>query len=301
MQLEGHVLDHVGTEVPGFQHHGGVGGHIGMALGLVEDDAAHHHLHDLVDGGLGGVHRVHVLAVAHDRDPVGDLLEFVHAVGDVDNAHARGLEPPDKGEEVFDFGGGQGGGRLIHDEDFRVVVGEGLGDFHHLLLGHGEPLDHRAGGDVQMEGLQKLVGLAVLFLFVQEQALGGLASHEDVLRHGQVLHQVQLLVHDADAQLLGVAGGLNLGGLAVELDDAVILGVNTGENFHQRRFTGAVLTDEGQDFAGAQLQLRVVQCVDAGEILLNPMHIEQNLRHSSISLLYAVCSGQKRNVSAVSH
>ncbi len=54
--------------------------------------AAHHQVHDLVDRDLLGAEHAHVLAVPQDRDTVGHPRDFVHAMGDVDDADAAGAE-----------------------------------------------------------------------------------------------------------------------------------------------------------------------------------------------------------------
>ena len=147
-QDEGHVLDVLGEQMPGLQNDGGVRRHIALFLGLLVDDAADHHADDLVHRHLGGVHRADVLAVAHDGDAVGDLFEFAHAVGYVDDAHAARLQITDEAEQLLDLAFSQRRGRLVHDEYARVVVGEGLGDLHHLLAGHGQRADDGGGADV---------------------------------------------------------------------------------------------------------------------------------------------------------
>ena len=57
--------------------------------------AADHHGDDLVAVGLPGVAAADVLAVAQHHQPVGDLKDLLHAVGDVDDAHALGGETAD--------------------------------------------------------------------------------------------------------------------------------------------------------------------------------------------------------------
>ncbi|MNF73397.1 hypothetical protein D3C84_553960 [compost metagenome] len=54
--------------------------------------------------------------IAHDHHLVGDLLDLVQLVGDVDDGGALGLEPGDEGEQPRRLPRGQGGGRLIHDQ-----------------------------------------------------------------------------------------------------------------------------------------------------------------------------------------
>jgi hypothetical protein len=82
---------------------------------------------------VGGRERCDVLAVAHDGDAVGDALEFVHLVRDVDDADAVRLELVDDGEEVRrsrrSFRAAVGSSMMRT----RELEGQGLGDFDQLL------------------------------------------------------------------------------------------------------------------------------------------------------------------------
>src|SRR5208283_5667902 len=102
--------------------------------GLV-DDAADHHADDLVYLDLGRDARVHVVAVPHDGDAVGDLFQLFEAMGNVGHTHAAGAQVADDTEKLLDLRDVQRGGRLVHDEHVRVE-GQSLGDLHHLLLGN---------------------------------------------------------------------------------------------------------------------------------------------------------------------
>ena len=64
----------------------GVLGNLGR---LLEDRPADHHRDDLVETGLGRREVCDVAAVAHHRHPVGDLLQLLEPVRDVDDPDAR--------------------------------------------------------------------------------------------------------------------------------------------------------------------------------------------------------------------
>src|ERR1700730_686773 len=91
-----------------------------------------------------------------------------------------------------------------------------------------------------------------------------LAADEDVLRHGQVVHQLQFLMNDADAGLLRLArvGGIHAG--AVVADLAGILTVDAGENLHQRGLARAVLAHQRVDLAGHQIEPSAGERAHAG-------------------------------------
>ena len=77
---------------------------------------------------------------------------------------------------------------------------------------------------------------------------------------------------DGQAEVAGVLGGLDVHLLALQPDLAARVGfVDTGEDFHQRRLAGAVLTAEPQDFAGSKVEVHVGQRLDAWEGLGDPL------------------------------
>src|SRR5882724_7297780 len=97
------------------------------------DPAAGHQLHQLLAGRLRHLERGDAAAVPEHGDPVPDPVDFVHAMGDVDDPRALTPALPDELEQPVGFALGQRGGGLIEDQD-RHVRAERLGDLEHLLL-----------------------------------------------------------------------------------------------------------------------------------------------------------------------
>ena len=103
----------------------------------LRDLAPDHQPDDVVAGDVRGRVLADETAVAEHRHLIGDLEQFVHLVGDVDDALALGLEGADDLEEMLDLAFGQRRGRLVHDENVGIV-GHSLGDLDHLPVGDGE-------------------------------------------------------------------------------------------------------------------------------------------------------------------
>ena len=133
-ELKGNVLHIERVQMLGLKHDGRVGRTHGFCFRLLIDRAADHKPDDFGDFRRGGVERGDILAVAHDGDAVGDALELIHAVRDIDDADAGLLELPDEDEQVIDLRVGQDGGRLVKNEQSCVLMGQGLCDLDHLLL-----------------------------------------------------------------------------------------------------------------------------------------------------------------------
>ena len=259
--------------------------HLGNLRRLLVDDAAHHHGDDLVDGDRRRLDRGHVPAVAHDGHPIGDLPQLLKAMRDVDDAHALRAESADDAEELVDLRVGQGGRRLVHDEDGGVQR-EGLGDLDHLLLRDLEVADLGARVEPQVEPVDELGGQRDLLLLVHHEgeAAPRLAAHVDVLGDGEVRSQHELLVDHAEAQVAAGSRVRDVHLLALERDGAGILAVDAGQDLHERGLAGAVLADEGMHLAGAQLELGVHQGLDAGEVLVDALHADQKVsRHAFLA------------------
>ena len=82
-----------------------------------------------------------------------------------------------------------------------------------------------------------------------------------------MVHQLQFLMNDADADGLRLARAWKLTGSAVDSGSRRNPSVDAGEDLHQRRFAGAVLAHQRMDFAGQQLEMDIGERLDAGKAL----------------------------------
>ena len=88
----------------------------------------------------------------------------------------------------------------------------------------------------------------------------GLAAEEDVLGHGEVRAEVDLLVDGADPGGLRPAAGRRSDTLlAVERDRARVDAVDAGQHLDQGRLAGAVLAHQGVHLAGEQPEVDAVR------------------------------------------
>ena len=267
------------------QDHGSVSGNSGLGLGLFINGTADHHANDFSDLGGSGLTNTHVLAVTHNGDAGGNTLQLVHSVGDVDDTNAGSLQLADESKQVVNLCIGQNRRRLVQNQDLGIIKGERLSDLNHLLLCNRQGSDFGLGVDSQVETVQQFLRTAVLLSLVQEQTLGRLTADEDIVCNGQMLHQIQLLVHDANTSVLCVLGSMDFDLLTEILNGTAVLGVDTGQNLHQCGLTGAVFTDQCHDFTAADLKLSIVQRVNTGEVLLNALHLQNCFAHSNITFL----------------
>ena len=121
----------------------------------------------------------------------------------MDDADAGLAQVPNDPEELVDLRVGQGRGWLVHDHDLGAVR-KRLRDLDHLLPRDREVRHLGLRIDHQMQPLEQRSSLAIQLAFIERerQPSPRLAPDEDVLRRSQVRHEAQLLMDDADAELL---------------------------------------------------------------------------------------------------
>ena len=250
-----------GGEILHLQNHL-VGGDVLEGRIEVGQLAAHHLGDDLFLGHIGHVPLADVLAVPHDGDFVGDHLDLIHLVADVDQGDALALQLIHDAEEGLNLVLGQRGGGLVQDQ--HLTVGRNrLGDLHHLHLCDAQRAQLGPRIDVQLQLFQKSLGVLVHFGVVHggDNAvfLGGVAAQPDVFGHGTGRDGLQLLMHHGNATVQCIQGGGDVDLLPFVFDLAFVHLINAEHAFHQGGLAGAVFAHEGHDFAGAELQPGMVQ------------------------------------------
>ena len=155
------------------------------------------------------------LAPAHHGDRIGQVHDLAQLVGDDDDRLALVPQRPEDAEQVVGLLRGQDPGRLVQDQDVGAAI-ERLEDFDALLKADGQVADD--GVDIH---LQRVFMLQPLQLLAGAAEAGGqrgaaLGPEQHVFHHGEGVHQHEMLVDHADAGGDGVAGGADVGRLAVD-------------------------------------------------------------------------------------
>ena len=200
---------------------------------------ADHHVGQRLRVSLARVDRADVLALAQHRDLVRQRHDLVQLVGDDDDGLAVGAHITQHVEELFGLLRGEDGGGFVEDERVRAAV-EDLDDLDRLLLGDGHIVD-------LLGQLARLV-----------------ETEDDVLRHGEHVHELVVLVDHADVVVEGILRRADGGEHTVDIDFALVGEVDAGEHIHQSRLSAAVFTEQGKDLAPV-----AVVCDDLAKALGN--------------------------------
>ena len=271
-----------------------------LPLGIaVVHGAAHHALDDPVLAEL-----VHALdqsldggAVPDDGGLVGAVDDLIELVGDDNGSQALLLKLNQQIQQHLGVLVVQGRRRLVQDEQLDVL-GEGLGDLHQLLLAGADVLDQGLGGLIQAHLLHMFFGLTVGSVPIYEaQLIFEFIAQEHILADGQQRNQGQLLVDNDDALGLAVSQRLKLAQLAVVIDLTGIgaHGIDAGQDVHQGGFAGAVFADQSVDFAPLHFQIYVVQRLDAGKLLGDGFHLQNDVCQNGFPPLPCLqCEGNSR-------
>ena len=190
-----------------------------------------------------------LLPIPQDREGVGDTEDLLQVVGDDDDAVARLLELADGAEESLDVAFRQGGRGLVEDEHHFVVlpIRERPGDGKAGPVGHAELPDRCAHVDLQTGPGHQVSGDATGVSPPDPEPHGCrvAATQHQVLHRAQLKHQAEVLMHEPDAETVGVCRRADLQWLTVNPGRSTrVGGVITSQDLDQGRLARSVLTDQ---------------------------------------------------------
>ena len=197
-------------------------------------------------------------------------------MADVDDADAAVPEHIDDAEQVFHFLLGQRGGRFIKDDDLGIV-GNRLGNLHHLTLGNRKGAHDAVGVHVDLQFLEDLHGVLIhLVLIHHDAALEGVTAQPEVVHNTALEGLVQLLMHHGHAIFQCFLAVFKVDLTAFQLDGALVLGVDSEQAFHQGGFACAVFAHQRMDRSPADRERDMVQRLHARERFTDVCHLQQN-------------------------
>ena len=229
--------------------------------------AADHQLDDLCLGESRRGAGARQVAVAQDRDLVGDLQHLFQLVGDKDDGDAFAPDLEQQLEQIVRLVAGQRGGRLVQDQKAGICR-EGPGDHDQLFLGGAQPADHRAGRQIQSDQVDVALSFLLQALPVDGAPPGkalDLVEH-DVFGDGALGDDLDFLAHQVDLPVQGILVGAQVHRLAVDEHRAVVGRVDAADNLDERALARAVFAHDGMDLSRQEFHGDVMQRPHAGEI-----------------------------------
>ena len=273
--LERDVVEPVGpAQVPDLQHR--LGGRVALRLGRVDVRplAPDHQLDDLLLVPLALREGLDVAAVAEHRAGVGQRLDLVHAVRDVEERQALVAQLVEDRVDLLDVGAGQGRGRLVEDQEPRVAA-QRLGDLDHLPARQGQVASPAPSGFTSSQPTRASSSSA--------RRRWARRSIRPKRRGGSAMQMLSATersgISDSSWKMQTMPAALAAGGsakrtsLPVEAHGALVRLHHAGDDLDQRRLAGAVLAQDGVDRALAAGEVDALQrphaaiaLADAGEL-----------------------------------
>ncbi len=125
-------------------------------------------------------------------------------------------------------------------------------------------------------------GVELSLLVVEEGGAARLAAEREVVGDGERRHEHELLVHDRDARVLGVARR-HEAALGAEHAHRALVRVarpHAGEDLQDGRLAGAVLAAQAQDLARPRGEVSALQRLHAAERFDDPCELEDDVAHA---------------------
>ena len=189
-------------------------------------------------------------SVTHDGDVIGDALDFIHLVGDVDHSDALVPQIVHDLEQEFNFLIGKRRRRFVEDDHLRIMT-DRLGDFHTLHLTDGQSAEQCLGIEVEAEFCQpfsgELIHLVVVNNLNRSVFLYREPSEVHVLSDASGRDRLKFLMHHGNSLFHCIIRVLDFGFYAVKVNLSFIHGIDSEEAFHQGGFSCTVLSHQGMN------------------------------------------------------
>ena len=141
------------------------------------------------------------MAVAQYRVAVGDTENFLELVADEKDRFPLSLQLGDDRVKLLDFLVGQGGRRLVHNDDLGIDR-QRAGDGDEVFARNPEIAKPRVGRDFDLKFLKDRLGACSHRLPVEKtQASTDRVTHEDIFDDGEFIKQDRLLVRRGDPEM----------------------------------------------------------------------------------------------------
>ena len=197
----------------------------------------------------------------------------MHPVGDHDDRRSAGAKPADELEEPLHLGVAERRGRLVENEDARLVAHR-LRDLDHLPQVEREARDWSVDVDVRdTQTRERLARERPRACAREKPSPQREVAQDDVVHHRQLRHEREFLVDDADPGVPRRLRRLEDERPALDEHLARVRAHEPGDHLHERALAGAVLAEQGMHLRVSDRDVGAVECPNAAEVFLDgPSH-----------------------------
>ena len=217
-------------------------------------------------GDFGGTAAGDHFTVAHDRNPVGELVNFMQPVGDINNGDALLAQAPDEGKQLLDIVVLKRFCRLIQNQ-YGGIGRQGAGDFDDMTLGqrqflhalmniHAQLVSGNAGNQSRCGGFSN-----------------GRSRKLQVLVNREITRKLWMLIGNRDALLTPRAWAPRRR-LALHQDRSSVSAQNAGGHANHRRLARTVFAHDGMDLAGIGRKIHTFESMDSAIGFMNSHKLE---------------------------
>ena len=165
----------------------------------------------------------------------------------------------------------ENGRRLVEYEYVGITV-EHLENLDPLLHADCDIFYYHVRIDIQSVFLTEFLDPAASAFRIKKES--SFLTQNYVLSDCVVVNKLEVLVHHADAQVIGIIGRVYPYFLSPDLDDSPVCVVQTEEDAHQCGLSGTVLAKNRMNLAFPHLQRYVIVCHNSGEFLADADHFD---------------------------
>ncbi len=214
-------------------------------------------------------------AEVEDHHAIGDIHHQAHVVLDQDHGDAElFLDVEDETGDIFGLLEIHPGGRLVEQENLGVHR-QCSSQFDSLLHPVREHADQALAEGLDLQEIDDVLGTGPVdyFLTLGSAPVDGsrqrtvremeMAAEQDVVQHGQILEQFDVLERAGNPQCSDAVGFHAEDALAVEADGALLRVVHTIQTVENRGLAGTVGADDGEQLPRLDLEGHPVESDDA--------------------------------------
>ena len=174
-------------------------------------------------------------AVTHDGDIIGDPLDLIHLVRNIDHSNALITKIVHDTEQYFNFFVREGGRRFVENDDLRLVR-NCLRNFDGLHLTDGKSGKRSFGIKVHTYFFEPVSSIFIHLLVVDDFKRAVIVGRESaeihILGNTSGEYRLKFLMHHGNTHLHGLIGIVNYNLFAVYIDFSGIHLVNAEQALH---------------------------------------------------------------------